>query len=135
MTTGHMIVFEKSTGGSNKFYTMIADDNGSFICNYGVNDGKGWHKTITKPVFLWDSTLQDRLNHGYLRVAVGNVNYDMYKKSVKQATCLRSLYGEHNEATMFLMYSLAKWGRFSAWEMETANRLYSAAKSSLKGQN
>ena len=123
MTTVPIEIYVKTDGTSNKFYTMIGDGAGGIICNYGINGGTGWVKTITKHDAEWANTSNDRFSHGYIIQERFSIDIDAYKSMGPKLEALYEKIGD-NEELLVLNYSLRKYGALTQEQMRTANRLY-----------
>lgn len=122
MSKGHILIFEKHAGTSNSFYTMIVQDGQQFLANYGICDGAGFVRSILKPQAQWDSTIQDRLNHGYMRVYTGTIDYDKYVVMLRKIAQLSQKAGT-DTTVAWLHYILLKTGKLSGGEMVEANSI------------
>jgi hypothetical protein len=123
MKTVPIEIYEKTDATSNKFYTMIGDGAGQIICNYGINAGLGWIKTITKHDTEWAATANDRFRHGYVIKERFSIDIDAYNSAKFKLDTCHGKIGD-NEELLILNYHLMKYGGLSQEQMKSANRLY-----------
>ena len=132
MPKGKIAIFECTTGGHNKFYTLIDRGDGWITVNYGRRGQ--WHKTISKPITAWRDTSEARVKRGYKVVLLDDnyIDYDKYLVLQERLLKFRDFTITSKpltEEVYHLGYELARNGKLTAEELMRANELYKHLKS------
>ena len=122
-------IYENHKDRSNKFYTIVHMQDGTFHANYGTDSENGWSKTKVYSTSELDKVKRTRVDHGYTHIKTLFVKKEHYLL-VKEKLGL--LY-EYPEAKP-LWYKVQKTGKLSADDMIIANRIFQKNNKETNGQ-